>query len=137
LKPNAKQWHNKVLDPQISYEGLEADCSDGISVQELDNAKDRLKEYYQANYATKVQVSRPTNMSPSVMVETSRGSPQKVDFTSWYKKRARSFDEFNEYFRLPLEPFDGCDPIQWWVSRRAQYPNLSCLALDLLSIPGM
>lgn len=76
-------------------------------------------------------------MSPSAIFETSRGSPQKVDFTSRYKKHARSFDQFDEYFRLPLEPFDGCDPIQWWVSRRAQYPSLSHLALDLLSIPGM
>jgi hypothetical protein len=29
------------------------------------------------------------------------------------------------------------DPIQWWAGRRAQFPNLSRLARDILSIPGV
>lgn len=28
------------------------------------------------------------------------------------------------------------DPIHWWAGRRAQFPNLSRLARDILSIPG-
>ena len=29
------------------------------------------------------------------------------------------------------------DPIQWWAGCRAQFPNLSCLAQHILSIPGV
>jgi hypothetical protein len=131
----------KVLDPRISYEGLQADCEDSVSMQhELDSAKDQLKNYFQANYARRTPPARPTTSSTGDSPTQASGptrSPQKVDFTARYKKRARVFDEFDEYFRLPLEVFEGCDPIQWWFSRRVQYPNLSRLALDVLSIPGM
>ena len=54
-----------------------------------------------------------------------------------YKKRACPFlDEIEEFFKLPQESFEKCDPIQWWAGRRAQFPNLSRLARDILSIPG-
>ncbi|KZW00769.1 hypothetical protein EXIGLDRAFT_576667, partial [Exidia glandulosa HHB12029] len=33
--------------------------------------------------------------------------------------------------------WDTCDPIAWWVGRRAQFPQLSRMALDILSIPGI
>jgi hypothetical protein len=63
-------------------------------------------------------------------------SPQKVDFTSRYNKRIRlNIDEIEEFFKLPPEGF-AVDPIRWWVGRRAQFPNLSSLARDILSIPG-
>jgi hypothetical protein len=41
------------------------------------------------------------------------GSPQKVNFTKRYKQHARSdIDELEEFFKLPPEDFDNCDPIQ-------------------------
>ncbi len=46
-------------------------------------------------------------------------------------------DELEEYFKLPREDFDLCSPLEWWVGRQAQFPNLYCLATDILSIPGM
>jgi hypothetical protein len=46
-------------------------------------------------------------------------------------------DELEEFFKLPLEDFKNCDPIQWWAGRRTQFPNLSRFARDILSIPGM
>ena len=59
-------------------------------------------------------------------------SPQKVDFTSRYNKHIRlNIDEIEEFFKLPPEGF-AVDPIQWWAGRRAQFPNLSCLARDVL-----
>jgi hypothetical protein len=64
-------------------------------------------------------------------------SPSKVNFTARYKKRTNvATDEFEEYLKLPQEDFELCDPIQWWAGRRAQFPNLSRLARDILSIPG-
>ena len=47
-----------------------------------------------------------------------------------------NIDEIDEFFKLPPESFT-VDPIHWWAGRRAQFPNLSRLARDILSIPGM
>jgi hAT family C-terminal dimerisation region len=65
------------------------------------------------------------------------GSPQKVDFTSRYRNLPQAFtDEVQEYFKLPRENFDTCDPLRWWAGRCSQFPNLSRFARDILSIPG-
>jgi len=64
-------------------------------------------------------------------------SPQKVNFTARYQKAPRaSVNELEEYFKLPREDFETCDPIKWWVGRRSQFPNLFVLACDILAIPG-
>jgi hypothetical protein len=47
-----------------------------------------------------------------------------------------SINELKEYFKLPAEDFDACNPIHWWVGWQAQFPNLFCLACDILCIPG-
>lgn len=44
-------------------------------------------------------------------------------------------NELDEYFKLQPEDFDCC-PFQWWLSHRAQFPNLYHMATDVLSIPG-
>ena len=41
-----------------------------------------------------------------------------------------------EYFRQPSENFKTCNPVKWWSARISQFPDLSQLARDLLSIPG-
>ncbi|OJT15390.1 Zinc finger BED domain-containing protein RICESLEEPER 3 [Trametes pubescens] len=43
-------------------------------------------------------------------------------------------DELARY--LSSDPEDVSDPIQWWCDRRAQYPNLSRMAIDFLTIPA-
>ena len=64
-------------------------------------------------------------------------SPQKVDFISRYNKHIHlNIDEIEEFFKLPPEGF-SVDPIRWWVGHCAQFPNLSSLARDVLSIPGV
>jgi hypothetical protein len=45
-------------------------------------------------------------------------------------------DEIDDFFKLPSESF-AVDPIQWRAWCRAQFPNLSCLVQDILSIPGV
>jgi hypothetical protein len=45
-----------------------------------------------------------------------------------------STTELDEYLKLLPEPVD--DPILWWYKQSGTYPNLSCMALDYLSIPG-
>jgi hypothetical protein len=101
----------------------------------LDSTRDQLRQYYQDNYYLASQTF-PITPQPTT-TETLSGSPQKVNFTARYKKRPINLkDELEEYYRLPLEDFDTCDPIQWWAGRRLQFPNLSRLARDILAIPG-
>src|ERR1700674_1706399 len=70
-------------------------------------------------------------------LSSTNSSPQKVDFTSRYRNLPQAFtDEVQEYFKLPRENFDVCDPLQWWARHRSQFPNLSRFARDILSIPG-
>jgi hypothetical protein len=65
-------------------------------------------------------------------------SPSKVSFTARYKRKDNwDRDELSEYFKLPHEDWELCNPLQWWVGRQAQFPRLFCLARNLLAIPGM
>lgn len=123
-----------VLDPRISYQGLLADCGDDISLKShLELAKERLKNRYREQYMPQV---RATLLQPTAP-QLSSGSPQKVNFTARYKQRSRTdVDELEEFWKLPQEDFENCDPIQWWAGRRAQFPGLSRYARDIFSIPG-
>ena len=70
--------------------------------------------------------------------DTTYTSPQKVNFTAQYRQRPRAtVNELEEFFSLPQEDFETCDPLQWWAGHCSQFPNLSRFARDILSIPGM
>jgi hypothetical protein len=99
----------------------------------LEQSKAALFDYFNENYAnTSVLVPTPTSVQSAPTV----GSPQK-SFTSRYRRKEKSsINELEEYFRLPAEDFDVCNPIQWWSGRQAQFPNLYSLACDILCIPG-
>jgi hAT family C-terminal dimerisation region len=131
------QHYPLVLDPRISYEGALQDyANDPDLLAYLESAKSSLHNYYAICYAD----STPQTLDDAAdaVLPAMDGSPSKVNFTSRYKKKERvQRDELEEYFKLPCEDFDGCKPVQWWVGRRAQFPNLYCLARDLLTIPGM
>jgi hypothetical protein len=63
--------------------------------------------------------------------------PQKVNFTSCYNKQMHlNIDEIDEFFKMPPESF-AVDSIHWWAGQCAQFSNLSQLAWDTLSIPGV
>jgi hypothetical protein len=126
-----------VLDPRISYEGMKADYSnDPVLRDYLEESKTNLIAYYKENYAAE-DASAPT---PSQTITPSQqnvsGSPQKC-FTSRYRNKSKvSINELEEYWKLPVEDFETCDPIQWWMGRWAQFPKLFELARYILCIPG-
>lgn len=130
----------QVLDPRISYEGACEDyANDADLLEYLKSAKSSLRAHYEKSYASH---SHSLNLSTSSLTNSANDddineSPSKVNFTSRYKKKdSISRDELEEYFKLPREDFDTCRPLEWWVGRQAQFPNLYCLARDLLTIPG-
>jgi hypothetical protein len=44
-------------------------------------------------------------------------------------------DEFTDYLQTKTEQVDN--PIAWWIGQRGQYPRLSRMAIDYLTIPGI
>ena len=125
------------------YEGLRRDCaSDPTLLTDLNNARHQLKTFYNKNYAnrtcrTPLQSSRSSSSFSSASGSLPH-SPEKVNLTLRYKKEDRVVvNELDEFYKLPQEDFDSCKPLEWWLGRRSQFPNLYRLARDLFSIPGM
>jgi hypothetical protein len=131
--------YSEVLDPHISYDGMKLDYEDDISLTEyLESAKLSLHTYFLNNYAGKhVAPSHSSfaHSSATTMWSHLDGSPQKVNLTVQYWKAPQALvDELEEYFKLPHEDFETCDPIKWWLGCCSQFPNLFVLAHDLLAI---
>jgi hypothetical protein len=118
--------------------------NDDTLAEYLKNSKSTLFDYFHKYYMNKATPgtspsSTPSPLlvpSPSQSTSSTLGSLKK-SFTARYRQKDKpAVNELEEYFKLPLEDFDACDPIRWWVSRRAQFPNLYRLACDILCIPG-
>lgn len=117
---------------------MKVDYADDVILSDhLEDSKSSLFDYFNANYTKGIPappLSLPSTHDQSA--PTATGSPQK-SFTARYRRKEKtSVNELEEYFKLPTEDFDSCHPIHWWIGRRAQFPNLFCMARDMLSIPG-
>lgn len=125
-----------MLDPQILYEGLKVDyADDSMLSKHLKKLKSDLFEYFHNNYMH-IVVSTPSVLSSPVQTQPTVVSPQKSFTAQYHQKDKPAVNELEEYFRLPAKDFDMCNPIHWWMGQQAQFPNLFCLACDILSIPG-
>lgn len=104
-------------------------------LQYLESSKEKLLSHYAEHYANHAHSLNKYPNNPIQLV--TQESPTRVNFTLRYKKKDNLLrNELEEYFKLLREDFEACDPLEWWVGRRAQFPNLYCLARDLISIPG-
>jgi hypothetical protein len=95
----------------------------------------KLFTYFDRNYA---KMDDHMLLVPALSVPTLplSGSPQKSFTTQYCRKEKGAINKLEEYFKLPAEDFDTCNLIHWWVGRHTQFPNLFCLAHDILCIPG-
>jgi hypothetical protein len=118
------------------YEGLKVDfATDPELLSHLETSKKQLQVFFNTDYVPHSRQSVGRQGSSTSL--TSLGSPQKVDFTSRYQKKDRVvINELDEYFKLPQEDFDTCEPLNWWRGRRSQFPVLYRLVCDIFSIPG-
>jgi hAT family C-terminal dimerisation region len=116
---------------------MKVDYADDPTLSDhLEESKTKLIDYFNENYAN-ATVLAPSS-APPVYVQSAPtvGSPQK-SFTARYRRKEKTYiNELEEYFKLPAEDFDSCNPIRWWIGRQAHFPNLYCLARDILCIPG-
>ena len=98
-----------VLDPQISYSGLLADCKDKTDARaNLELCKEQLHTHF-------CEVYNKPLLAPTVsaMSTATTSNPQNIDFMSCYQSLPQVFmDEVQEYFRLPRESFHSCDPLK-------------------------
>ena len=136
---------NCLLDPWISYDGMKADyANDDTLAEHLESSKSTLFDYFHKYYMNKATpdsspsstMAPPLVLSPSQSMSSTLGSLKKSFTARYHWKDKPAVNELEEYFKLPLEDFDACDPIWWWISQWAQFPNLYCLACDILCIPG-
>ena len=128
-----------VLDPRISYLALLDEFEDDDDLAPfLETAKNKLHTYYKTCYANKTTPSEPPASSSNKSGQDASllDSSPKKSFTARYRKPRVAVDELLEFWKLPQEDFDSCNPIQWWLGRRTSFPNLYRLACDILSIPG-
>jgi hypothetical protein len=132
-----------VLDPRISYEAMKDEFkNDSDLAVHLETAKADLQKYFKGNYLSpQASVENPhqslsaTTSLSSITSSSSSGSPQK-NFTARFQRKRTPTDELTEFWNLPQEDFDTCDPLRWWHGRRAQFPRLYHLVRDIFSIPG-
>ena len=136
-----------VLDPRISYAALKDEFADDDDLSGyLEYTKSKLQSHFKQNYPRPSPSTQPSALSsgPSLSsissssisdISTPSGSPQK-NFTARFQRKRIAPDELLEFWSLPQEDFDTVDPLEWWLGRRAQFPQLYRLARDIFSIPG-
>ncbi|KAH9011213.1 hypothetical protein EDB83DRAFT_2530379 [Lactarius deliciosus] len=108
-----------LLDPQISYKGLKKDYADNLTLSDhLEWSKANLYDYFNQHYmVTNMPVSLSAPSASALLTAQSiEGSPQKSFTARYCRKEKGSTNELKEYFKLPAEDFNTCDPILWWVS---------------------
>jgi len=90
---------------------IAADCGDDSDAHAY---LETTKEHLCAHFCAKYNKPLPEPAAPVTSTSAVNSSPQKVDFTSSYQNLPQAFtDEVQEYFKLPRENFDTCDPLQW------------------------
>jgi hypothetical protein len=120
----------------MSYSVLKDEFENDIDLSShLEISKDNLHKHYKDHYAPS---SSPSTSQPSSqpVSATSKASPQKNFISRLNRKPRTSTDELLEFWSLPQEDIENCDPLHWWYGRRAQFPNLYRLVRDIFSIPG-
>ena len=79
--------------------------------------------------------------SNSISKSTNSTESTENTYKKWYKNRKRAQAPIDEYDRFVQSELvcDIEDPRRWWLKETQQkvYPNLSKMALDMLSIPAM
>ena len=126
-----------VMDPRISYMALREEfANDDDLAHHLEVSKERLQTYFKENYPSQAPTALSSVSSVSISSISSSSSPQK-NYTARFQRKRTSPDELLEFWSLPQEDFEIIDPLQWWHSRRSQFPRLYHLARDIFSIPGM
>jgi len=89
---------------------------------------------------------RPATPSTSTSYDTRLGEPRELNTFDQIAQsltqatRRSSYDEYEDYILgAPFELGKGVSALEWWCqdAQRQKYPQLSLMAIDILSIPAM
>jgi hAT family C-terminal dimerisation region len=97
----------------------------------IEAVEDLVREEYVSKYEGKAAQSHSED---TVTEEVEDAEDDDFGNISVVKNTTTLASELDAYLNVPIENVK--DPLQWWVSHEATYPNLSRMALDYLSIPG-
>ena len=98
----------------MSYSALKDEFENDTDLSShLEISKDDLHKYYLNPYAPS-----PPSSQPSISA-TSKASPQKNFIARFNRKPRTSIDELLEFWSLPQEDFENCNPLHWWYGRRS------------------
>ena len=101
-----------VLDPRMSYSVLKDKFENDLDLSShLEISKDDLHKHYKENYTPSTPLSQPSQPS----IPATSASPQKKFIARFNRKPRTSTDELLEFWSLPQEDFERCDPLlHWW-----------------------
>lgn len=127
-----------MLCPWYKLAWFEQEWTDSSQVNWVSNIRGYVEKLWQSEY--KPSDERMAPQAPAKAPSMARDSPfarQAEAKRLKIKHSPAGVDELTAYLALdPLEE-DVVDPIQYWLERRFQFPNLSKLAFDTLAIPPM
>ncbi|KID59208.1 Ribonuclease H-like protein, partial [Metarhizium hybridum] len=124
-----------VLNPSLKWAYMERTWEDKL--EWIEKAKERVGQLWRETYksTSSCPILRP---SPPQDCTTKRLNGYKM----WMKEQKSTIfnkddDEYEVYCREPVMTVS--DPLKWWLepAQRRRFPNLSLMAIDILSIPPM
>lgn len=125
-----------ILHPGRGIRWLQCNWTEGVHVLWVSKAIDALKAYFDRWYCEDILA----NVSPAPQQQRQHPRHEYWGYREWVESRAsrrppsRS-GELDKYCSLSIQVVS--DPIQWWISHKAEFPQLSQMALDILAIPVM
>nr|AAF97810.1 transposase [Cryphonectria parasitica] len=107
-----------------------------------DDVEQEFKAFYEKYWAYK-DPALSSASTPSLQEDQEHNKPKKQWRTAFRAqprpKHQRPQSELEKYLQLEEddEDDDGFEPLVWWAARKAEFPALSQMAFDVLSIPAM
>jgi len=127
-----------MLCPWYKLAWFEQEWTDKSQLEWVSNVRGYVEKLWQTEY--KPHQVKPTFKGAASPTLAARDSPFARHAEAKRLKLAHSstsVDELTAYLALDPLDEDSVDPIQYWLDRRFQFPNLSKLAFDALAIPPM
>ena len=132
-----------VIHPGRRWRYFELKWTAPHQIEWLDSAKAYVQAFWEDNYRY-TNPQRHTSSSPSPPPRAPSPNYIEQDELDAYMNppgfydqpaETETRDEYAEYIRIGPEPCER--PLKWWGTRRQEYPRLSQMAFDLLSMPLM
>ena len=120
-----------VLNPTIKWSYIEKEWPKNWVI----SAKQRLRSFWIKEYKSSAIVLPPKASEPNT--RNSKDRPNR--FTQWkshLQPTADGIDEYQRYINAPPVPESNESSRDWWLQpyQREMYPNLSLMAINILSI---